>query len=406
LDKAKADGLISNKDSIIFPITERIPKPPSGYWVMFLAFLFRRLSLPTHEFLRGLIYIYGVQLHQLTPNSILHIAYFVTLCESFLGVEPHFLLWRSIFRLHPNVSLSHKPELGEAVVSVRAEAQYLEFSMSASVQGWRTKWFYIKDCKASSEDEYGLAPFDASKELKKLASWNSPPTDAEMKEIAPLLDRIQALKGGRGGALLGIQLNFFFVQRRVQPLQHRLSKLWSYSGLIDSSRVSGNLIEKQDVDKRVRNLTKLTKDHAVADLAAHYFDSEHPLPKVCFLCVLNSCFSHHLPAVIWHASMILLTYFFCRIISSLFHALPFQRRGLFRQIWLLLFPKPPRLKKIRMEMMLKYRKMRRARRRCLLLHFLKILLLIRKGNVLKSSLLRVPLSRELRPVKPLFKKMI
>jgi hypothetical protein len=133
---------------------------------------------------------------------------------------------------------------------VRAEAQYLEFSMSASVQGWRTKWFYIKDRKASSEDEYGLAPFDASKELKKLASWDSPPTDAEMKEIAPLLDRIQALKGGRGGALSGIQLMAFFIQRRVQPLQHRLSKLWSYPGLVDSSRVSGNLIEKQDVDKR------------------------------------------------------------------------------------------------------------------------------------------------------------
>jgi hypothetical protein len=73
----------------------------------------------------------------------------------------------------------------------------------------------------------------------------------------------------------------FFVQRRVQPLQHRLSKLWSYSGLVDPSRVSGALIEKQDVDKRVRNLTKLTKDHAVTDLIADYFDSTRPLPEVC-----------------------------------------------------------------------------------------------------------------------------
>jgi hypothetical protein len=56
------------------------------------------------------------------------------------------------------------------------------------------------------------------------------------------------------------------------------------------------------------------------------------LLEVCFLCVLNSHVSHRLPAVIWHVLMILLTYFFCRIISSLFHALPFQRRGLFRRI--------------------------------------------------------------------------
>jgi hypothetical protein len=39
-----------------------------------------------------------------------------------------------------NVSLAKKPELGEAIVSVRPEAQYLEFSFAASVQGWRTKW--------------------------------------------------------------------------------------------------------------------------------------------------------------------------------------------------------------------------------------------------------------------------
>jgi hypothetical protein len=51
LDKAKADGLISDKDSIIFPTTEQIPKPSSGYRVMFLAFLLRRLSLPTNSFM-------------------------------------------------------------------------------------------------------------------------------------------------------------------------------------------------------------------------------------------------------------------------------------------------------------------------------------------------------------------
>jgi hypothetical protein len=212
VEKARTDGLISSSDSIKFPSTERIPQPPSGYRVMFLAFLFCGLSLPAHEFLRGLLFVYGVQLHQLTPNSILHIACFVALCESFLGIEPHFLLWRSIFRLRPSVSLAKKPKLGGDVVSVRPEAQYLEFSMSASVQGWRTKWFYIKDRKASSEDEYGLAPFDASKELKKLASWDSPPSDAKMEQIAPLLTRIQALKGGKGGALSGIQLMAFFVQ--------------------------------------------------------------------------------------------------------------------------------------------------------------------------------------------------
>jgi hypothetical protein len=281
VEKVTADGLLAAEDSIQFPSTERIPNPPSGYRVMFLAFLLRGLSLPAHEFLRGLLFFYGVQLHQLTPNSILHIACFVTLCESFLGIEPHFLLWRSIFRLRPNVALSKKPKLGGAVISVRPEAHYLEFSMAASVQGWRTKWFYIKDRKSTPGDKSGFPPFDASQEVRKLKSWDSLPSDTEIGQIPPLLSRIIFLQTGLGGALSGMQLMAFFIGRRVQPLQHRFTNLWTYSGLEDPARVSEELLSKENVDKRVRTLTKLTKDHSIADLTAKFFDLAHPLPEVC-----------------------------------------------------------------------------------------------------------------------------
>jgi hypothetical protein len=187
--------------------------------------------------------------------------------------------------------LARKPELGRAIIFVRPEAQYLEFSMAASVQGWRTKWFYIKDRKSSPEDEYGLPPFDASQEVKKLASWDTLPSDAEVEQILPLLSRIKALKGGQGGALSGIQLMAFFIQCRVQPLQRRLTKLWNYSSLEDPTRISKDLMLKEDVDKRVRSLTKLTKEHAVADLTADFFDSVHPLPEVYICLLLDSLLS-------------------------------------------------------------------------------------------------------------------
>jgi hypothetical protein len=213
LEKAQANGLIFADDQVIFPSTEHIPKPPSGFRVMFFDFLLRGLSLPAHEFLRRLLFVCGVQLHQLTPNSLLHIACFITFYESFLGIKPHFLLWKFLFRLRPSVALSKKPELGGAVISIHTESQYLEFSMAASVQGWRKKWFYIKDRKVSSSDQYGIAPFDAFKEVKKLTSWDSPPTEAKMEEIKPLLACIQEPKSGRGGALSGTQLMAFFLQR-------------------------------------------------------------------------------------------------------------------------------------------------------------------------------------------------
>jgi hypothetical protein len=82
----------------------------------------------------------------------------------------------------------------------------------------------------------------------------------------------------------------FFLQHRIQPLQHCLSKLWTFSGLEDPSRVSEYLMEKKDLDKRVRALTTLTKDHEFADLAASYFDSEHPLHAVRFTVFIRLVF--------------------------------------------------------------------------------------------------------------------
>jgi hypothetical protein len=163
--------------------------------------------------------------------------------------------------------------------------------MAASVQGWKKKWFYIKDKKSSPSNLFSIAPFDAAKNLEKLASWDSPPTEAEMEDVKPLLECIQALKSDDGGALTRTQLMVFFLQRRVQPLQHRPLKLWSFSGLGDSSQVSDDLFEKKDLDKRVWALTILTKEDEILDLTASYFDAQHPLPAVCFTIFYSPCFS-------------------------------------------------------------------------------------------------------------------
>jgi hypothetical protein len=78
----------------------------------------------------------------------------------------------------------------------------------------------------------------------------------------------------------------------------------------------------------------------------------------------------------------------------LFLVLLYQRKDLFRLILFLLLLKPPRPRKARMEMMLKIRWKELARPRRLLLHTQKILVSIGKGNVSRSSFLRVlPLLR-------------
>jgi hypothetical protein len=42
------------------PGDEATPDPPEGYRVTFVNFLDRGLALPNHEFLRGLLFVYGI----------------------------------------------------------------------------------------------------------------------------------------------------------------------------------------------------------------------------------------------------------------------------------------------------------------------------------------------------------
>jgi hypothetical protein len=70
--------MLSTKSKAKLAGDKMVPHPHEGWRVVFVDFMFRSLSLPAHEFLCGLLFIYGVQLHQPTPNSILHIACFIT----------------------------------------------------------------------------------------------------------------------------------------------------------------------------------------------------------------------------------------------------------------------------------------------------------------------------------------
>lgn len=56
-----------------------------------------RSDLSLDDFVQGLLHFYHMQLHDLYPNSMLHLACFVTLCECFLGLVPLKGLWKHLF---------------------------------------------------------------------------------------------------------------------------------------------------------------------------------------------------------------------------------------------------------------------------------------------------------------------
>ena len=85
--------------------------------VLFKAFVERGLAISACNFLRGLLFFKGVQLHHLTPDSVLHIAIFVQLCEAFLGIHPHFDLFKSLFSLNPYPNLRNIARVGVLIFS-------------------------------------------------------------------------------------------------------------------------------------------------------------------------------------------------------------------------------------------------------------------------------------------------
>ena len=68
-------------------------------------------AIPAHNFLRGLLDYYQVELQHLTSNGVQHIVAFVALCEGFLGINPHFDLWRYLFAVNLSKKRVGKQEL-------------------------------------------------------------------------------------------------------------------------------------------------------------------------------------------------------------------------------------------------------------------------------------------------------
>jgi hypothetical protein len=71
---------------------------------MFARFVERRLALPASGFFKGLLDYYGIEYLNLNPNGTFHVFVFVHFYEAFLGIKPHWVLFRKFFRMKPQPS--------------------------------------------------------------------------------------------------------------------------------------------------------------------------------------------------------------------------------------------------------------------------------------------------------------
>jgi hypothetical protein len=112
---------------------------PSYYYCYHIALLLINSAKQVfiHPFFQGLSHFYGLQLHHLNPNSILHIACFIMICEFFLGVEPHFGLWRKYFEVKHQTNGDETCEYGSAAVCKQAKSGYLAGEFSEINKKWQ-----------------------------------------------------------------------------------------------------------------------------------------------------------------------------------------------------------------------------------------------------------------------------
>jgi hypothetical protein len=216
--------------------------------LMFARFAERGLSLPASDFFKGLLGYYGIEYLNLNPNDIFHTAVFVHFCEAFLGIKPHWILFRKFFRLKPQPSASNPRVVGGVGIQMREDAteQYLSYKLIDSNQDWKAKWFYVTN-------HHPELPKPSGKQPKHRPWWNSEPTMQEGLQLRELLAKIKAL---REAGLRAEHVAFSFMKRRVQPLMARDTLGYEYTGDGDTSRMPGDEVDDDDIVDRLGRIFK------------------------------------------------------------------------------------------------------------------------------------------------------
>jgi hypothetical protein len=87
-------GLLKPKVEVAWRPAVGDPIEGIGETVVFLTHTERGFGVPTGDLFRGLLYFYRIDLVHLVPNTITIVSSFIHLCEAYLGILPHFHLWR------------------------------------------------------------------------------------------------------------------------------------------------------------------------------------------------------------------------------------------------------------------------------------------------------------------------
>ena len=112
-----------------------VPTPEPHERVVFIPHFVRGLGFHLHPFVRGHMFYYGLDFHNLAPNSFLNISAFIVVCKAFLRISPHFGLWLKIFNVKPKIVVGQQAECRGAMVGKMPNVLWFEGSFMETLKG-------------------------------------------------------------------------------------------------------------------------------------------------------------------------------------------------------------------------------------------------------------------------------
>jgi hypothetical protein len=223
---------------------EQFPSEDVKEQVVFASFFERGYNLPAGDFFRGLLYYYGLELVHLIPNSITIVSTFIHFCEAYLGISPHFLLWRYFFYVKSTGKRSGP--VGAVMFNLRSglKAEWIDTDLPDNTAGWRTEWFYIADQIPGLPRRTGHKPV-------KINEWDLGLSSRDLKELEPVLGLVRELKkqGVTGAAVARL-----FCRRMIQPIKDRVHPAYVYVGQSDPTREVNCKVSKEEMAARVSQM--------------------------------------------------------------------------------------------------------------------------------------------------------
>jgi hypothetical protein len=159
---------------------EEFPSEDVKEQVVFASFFERGFNLPAGDFFRGLLYYYRLELVHLVPNSITVVSTFIHFCEAYLGMPPHFMLWRYFFCVKST---------GVVMFNLRSglKAEWIDTDLPDNTSGWRSEWFYIADQIPGLPRRTGHKPVNISE-------WDLGLPTRDLEDLKGVLELVSDMK--------------------------------------------------------------------------------------------------------------------------------------------------------------------------------------------------------------------